>query len=164
MLLNILVCISSNFPTYKILFKVRRKQIKGRCITDPGYDEVNNCFERSLVFMHKMPRIWIDYCKFLVKQQRITRTRRVMDRALRALPPTQHDRIWPIYIKFVRTHPIPETGVRVFRRYIQMFPENSEEYIDYLIYIDRFLGFLFSLRCLIFYYNFLFSLRDMADL
>jgi len=126
--------------SYKLWYnylKVRRKQIKGRCITDPGYDEVNNCFERSLVFMHKMPRIWIDYCKFLVKQQRITRTRRVMDRALRALPPTQHDRIWPIYIKFVRTHPIPETGVRVFRRYIQMFPENSEEYIDYLIYIDR---------------------------
>ena len=118
---------------------MRRKQIKGRCITDPGYDEVNNCFERSLVFMHKMPRIWIDYCKFLVKQQRITRTRRVMDRALRALPPTQHDRIWPIYIKFVRAHPIPETGVRVFRRYIQMFPENSEEYIDYLIHIDRLL-------------------------
>ncbi len=39
--------------------QVRRKQIKGRCITDPSYDEVNNCFERSLVFMHKMPRIWI---------------------------------------------------------------------------------------------------------
>jgi len=126
--------------SYKLWYnylKVRRKQIKGRCITDPGYDEVNNCFERSLVFMHKMPRIWIDYCKFLVKQQRITRTRRVFDRALRALPPTQHDRIWPLYIKFVRAHPIAETGVRVFRRYIQMFPENSEEYISYLIHIDR---------------------------
>jgi hypothetical protein len=60
---------------------------------------VNNAFERALVFMHKMPRIWIDYCAFLVDQRKITRTRRVLDRALRALPITQHDRIWPLYIR-----------------------------------------------------------------
>ena len=81
--------------SYKLWYnylKVRRKQMKGRCVTDPGYDAVNSCFERCLVWMHKMPRIWMDYCKFLVKQQRITKTRRVFDRALRALPPTQHDR------------------------------------------------------------------------
>merc|ERR1719300_1688792 len=117
--------------------KVRRKQLKGRCVIDPGYDAVNNCFERALVFMHKMPRIWIDYCKFLTKQGKVVTTRRVFDRALRALPPTQHDRIWPLYIKFITNHHIPETAVRVFRRYLQMFPENSEEYVDYLVSIDR---------------------------
>merc|ERR1719481_8716 len=126
--------------SYKLWYnylKVRRKQMKGRCVTDPGYDAVNNCFERSLVFMHKMPRIWIDYCKFLTKQGRVVTTRRVFDRALRALPPTQHDRVWPLYIKFVTHHHIPETAVRVFRRYLQMYPENSEEYVDYLVSIDR---------------------------
>merc|ERR1719347_994702 len=126
--------------SYKLWYnylKVRRKQMKGRCVTDPGYDAVNNCFERSLVFMHKMPRIWLDYCKFLTKQGRVVTTRRVFDRALRALPPTQHDRVWPLYIKFVTNHHIPETAVRVFRRYLQMYPENSEEYVDYLVTIDR---------------------------
>merc|ERR1719206_1115863 len=126
--------------SYKLWYnylKVRRKQMKGRCVTDPGYDAVNNCFERSLVFMHKMPRIWLDYCKFLTKQGRVVTTRRVFDRALRALPPTQHDRVWPLYIKFVTNHHIPETAVRVFKRYLQMFPENSEEYVDYLVTIDR---------------------------
>merc|ERR1719264_282067 len=126
--------------SYKLWYnylKVRRKQMKGRCVTDPGYDEVNNCFERSLVFMHKMQRIWMDYCKFLVKQQRITKTRRVFDRALRALPPTQHDRIWPLYIKFVRMHPISETAVRVFRRHLQMYPDNSEQFIEYLVSVER---------------------------
>ena len=44
----------------------------------------------------------MDYCSFLVTQRRVTRTRRVLDRALRALPITQHDRIWPIYINFVK--------------------------------------------------------------
>ena len=92
--------------SYKLWYnylKVRRKQMKGRCVTDPGYDAVNSCFERCLVWMHKMPRVWIDYCKFLTKQGKVTRTRRVFDRALRALPPTQHDRIWPLYIKVVLT-------------------------------------------------------------
>ena len=111
--------------------------MKNKVVTDPGYDAVNNCFERALVFMHKMPRIWIDYIKFLTKQGKVVTTRRVCDRALRALPPTQNDRVWPLYIKFVTAHPIPETAVRVFRRYLQMYPEQSEQFIDYLIKAER---------------------------
>ena len=61
----------------------------------------------------------------------------VFDRALRALPPTQHDRVWPLYIKFVTQHNIPETAVRVFRRHLQMFPDNSEQFIDYLVSVDK---------------------------
>lgn len=112
--------------------KTRRRQIKNKCITDPAYEEVNNAFERALVFMHKMPRIWMDYCTFLTDQCKITRTRKVFDRALRALPVTQHNRIWPLYISFVKKHDIPETAVRVFRRYLKLSPENAEEYVDYL--------------------------------
>ncbi|XP_078356563.1 pre-mRNA-splicing factor SYF1-like, partial [Oculina patagonica] len=101
-------------------------------ITDPAYEDINNAFERSLVFMHKMPRIWIDYCQFLVDQCKVTRTRRTFDRALRALPITQHTRIWPLYLKFVRKYHIPETAVRVYRRYLKLEPQNTEDYIDYL--------------------------------
>lgn len=121
--------------SYKLWYnylKTRRRQIKNRCITDPGYEEVNNAFERALVFMHKMPRIWMDYCTFLTDQCKITRTRKVFDRALRALPVTQHNRIWPLYLNFVKKHDIPETAVRVFRRYLKLSPENAEEYVDYL--------------------------------
>uniref|UniRef100_A0A1X7TMA9 Pre-mRNA-splicing factor SYF1 central HAT repeats domain-containing protein n=1 Tax=Amphimedon queenslandica TaxID=400682 RepID=A0A1X7TMA9_AMPQE len=66
-----------------------------------------------------MPRIWMDYCQFLTEQNKITRTRRTFDRSLRSLPLTQHKRIWPLYIKFLRLHNLPETTVRVYRRYIQ---------------------------------------------
>lgn len=121
--------------SYKLWYnylRIRRKQVKSRCITDPGYEEVNNAFERALVFMHKMPRIWMDYCTFLTDQCKITRTRKVFDRALRALPVTQHYRIWPLYLKFVKKHNISETAVRVFRRYLKLSPENAEEYVDYL--------------------------------
>uniref|UniRef100_A0A8C5SDF5 Pre-mRNA-splicing factor SYF1 n=1 Tax=Laticauda laticaudata TaxID=8630 RepID=A0A8C5SDF5_LATLA len=126
--------------SYKLWYnylKQRRKQVKSKCVTDPCYEEVNNCHERALVFMHKMPRIWLDYCQFLMDQCRITRTRRTFDRALRALPITQHHRIWPLYLKFVRLYPLPETAVRVYRRYLKLSPENAEEYIEYLHSIDR---------------------------
>ena len=36
-----------------------------------------------------------DYCQFLMDQCKVTRTRRTFDRALQALPLTQHNRIWP---------------------------------------------------------------------
>ncbi|KAI9561619.1 hypothetical protein GHT06_012579 [Daphnia sinensis] len=126
--------------SYKLWYSylcLRRKQTKGRCITDPCYEDANNAFERALVFMHKMPRIWMDYCKFLTYQQKITTTRKVFDRALRALPITQHSRIWPLYLKFVKMHPIPETAVRVFRRFLKLSAEDAEEFVDYLKSIDR---------------------------
>lgn len=45
------------FFSYKLWYnylKQRRKQVKSRCVTDPSYEEVNNCHERALVFMHKV--------------------------------------------------------------------------------------------------------------
>ena len=46
--------------------------------------------------------------------------RRTFNRALQALPLTQHNRVWPSYIKFVRTYNLPETAVRVYRRYLKV--------------------------------------------
>lgn len=126
--------------SYKLWYtylKLRRKQVKGKVITDPCHEDVNNTFERSLVFMHKMPRIWLDYGKFLMDQHKISQTRHVFDRALRALPITQHHRIWPLYLAFVKSHSVPETAVRVFRRYLKLFPEDAEDYIEYLSSIER---------------------------
>lgn len=126
-----------SFKLWYNYLKLRRSQIRGRCITDPCYEDVNNCFERSLVFMHKMPRLWMDYCTFLTDQYKITSTRKAFDSALRALPITQHHRIWPLYLNFLKKHNIPETAVRVFRRYLKLCPEDTEEYIDYLIAINK---------------------------
>lgn len=107
-------------------------QLKGRCITDPLYEDVNNAFERALVFMHKMPRIWMDYCTLMTEECYITRTRQVFDRSLRALPITQHHRIWPLYIHFLKKHNVYETAVRVFRRYLKVCNNDINIYIYYL--------------------------------
>lgn len=133
--------IYENAGSYKLwhaylLHKVR--QLEGKSISDKLYDDVNSCFERALVFMHKMPRIWMEYCSLLDKQMFITRTRRTYDRALEALPITQHAKIWPLYLDFIKRDHIPvETAVRVFKRYIQMHPERSEIFIDYLYIKNR---------------------------
>uniref|UniRef100_A0A8C3Q8L6 Uncharacterized protein n=1 Tax=Geospiza parvula TaxID=87175 RepID=A0A8C3Q8L6_GEOPR len=86
-----------------------------------------------------MPRIWLDYCQFLSWPSRAAsrRTRRTFDRALRALPITQHRRLWPPYLSFVRRHPLPETAVRVFRRFLKLCPEEAEQYVSYLRSVGR---------------------------
>lgn len=69
----------------------------------PLYESLNNTFERALVTMHKMPRIWELYLRFLLEQKLVTRTRRACDRALAALPVTQHERVWAIYLVRARS-------------------------------------------------------------
>jgi pre-mRNA-splicing factor SYF1 len=117
--------------------KLRKKQVRGRSVQDEELEDVNNAFERALVFMNKMPRIWIEYLSFLSSQCKITRIRQTFDHALRALPVTQHNRIWPLYLEFLNKYDIPETGVRVYRRYLKLSPEDTEEFINYLVNNNR---------------------------
>ncbi|KAJ8769194.1 hypothetical protein K2173_000969 [Erythroxylum novogranatense] len=103
-------------------------------ITHHQYETLNNTFERALVTMHKMPRIWIMYLQTLTNQKLVTRTRRTFDRALCALPVTQHDRIWELYLRFVSQDGVPiETSLRVYRRYLMYDPGHIEEFIEFLV-------------------------------
>ena len=88
--------------------------VRGLGPTHPAVESLNNTFERAMVSMHKMPRIWILYLEFMLTQKFITRTRRLFDRALTSLPVTQHERVWPLYLRFIGDPAIPmETAVRV---------------------------------------------------
>ncbi|CAI0442831.1 unnamed protein product [Linum tenue] len=103
-------------------------------ITHSEYRTLNNTFERALVTMHKMPRVWIMYLQTLTRQKFIELTRRAADRALRALPVTQHDRIWELYLKFVSQEGVPiETSLRVYRRYLKYDPGHIEDFIEFLV-------------------------------
>ncbi|XP_011001120.1 PREDICTED: pre-mRNA-splicing factor SYF1 [Populus euphratica] len=103
-------------------------------ITHPQFETLNNTFERALVTMHKMPRIWIMYLQSLIRQKLVTRARRAFDRALCALPVTQHDRIWELYLSFVSQEGFPiETSLRVYRRYLMYDPSHIEDFIEFLL-------------------------------
>jgi pre-mRNA-splicing factor SYF1 len=51
---NGLVFVYYSYKLWYNYLRLRRKQIYGKCVVDPAYEDVNNAFERSLVFMHKV--------------------------------------------------------------------------------------------------------------
>ena len=84
---------------------------------DKRYDVINDLHERALITLHKMPRIWLDYASFLITQNKITKTRKVFDEALKALPITQHEMIWKAYIAWIKEINIPMLSKKVLMRY-----------------------------------------------
>ena len=101
------------------------------------YRKVNALFERALILLNKMPRIWEMYLKFLMKQPVVTLARRTFDRALRALPITQHNRIWALYRPFADSAG-GTTAVKIWRRYMQVHPEDAEDFIELLVTTGRY--------------------------
>lgn len=78
--------------------KERLVAVRALPIDNVSHDVLNNTFERALAHMNKMPRIWLMYIEYLVKQYNITKLRRTCDKALMALPIMQHERIWTVYL------------------------------------------------------------------
>ncbi|KCV68050.1 hypothetical protein H696_05516 [Fonticula alba] len=127
--------------SYKIWHRyltLLRKRATGLPIGHPAWRYLVTSYERSLAYLSKMPRLWIEYCLLLEEQQCITATRRGYDRALRALPLSQHERIWPNYIQFVTKCRVPDTAMRVFRRYLKFDPTKAEDFVEYLIAEKRY--------------------------
>ncbi|KAK0357167.1 pre-mRNA-splicing factor syf1 [Friedmanniomyces endolithicus] len=123
-----------SYKIWKIYLELRTKHLKGR---NPArhraeFQKVNALFERALVLLNKMPRIWEMYLSFLCQQPLVTFTRRTFDRALRALPLTQHHRIWVLYRPFANSAG-GETSIKVWRRYMQIHPEDMEDFIELLV-------------------------------
>ena len=76
--------------------------------------------------------MWEMYLDFLMQQPQITLTRRAFDRALRALPITQHQRVWSKYKKFA-TSAAGSTEVQIWQRFTQISVESSERFIELLV-------------------------------
>jgi pre-mRNA-splicing factor SYF1 len=79
-----------------------------------------------------MPKIWEMYLQFLLLQPLVTLTRHTFDRALRALPITQHNKIWALYRPFANSA-TGQTAVKIWRRYMQIHPEDAEDFIELLV-------------------------------
>lgn len=99
------------------------------------FEALNECYERALVLLNKMPRIWTDYLESLMKQPLLTKTRRTFDAALRALPITQHDRIWKLY-KAWSTSAGGLTSRSVLKRNLMIEPDLIEDYISLVEELD----------------------------
>jgi pre-mRNA-splicing factor SYF1 len=128
-----------SYKLWKMYLELRVAHLKGK---NPSrhkteFQKVNALFERALVLLNKMPRIWEMYLAFLCQQPLVTFTRRTFDRALRALPLTQHNRIWALYRPFANSAG-GETAVRIWRRYVQIHPEHVEDFIEVLLQEEKY--------------------------
>ena len=103
------------------------------------YEEVNRIHEQALIYMMKMPIIWIDYIQFMIEQNSIINTKKIFNIALQVIPITQHKRLWDIYIPWVESlvgcH---KTKIEIFKRYIKFNPDYKEKFINYLIGVKEF--------------------------
>ncbi|CAL5047020.1 unnamed protein product [Urochloa decumbens] len=108
--------------------------------TDPAHAALNAAFERALAAgMSRMPRVWHMYASALLDQRLLTRARRAIDRALRALPPTQHHHVWPLALRLAGLPGCPAlTAVSILRRYVQFDPAHAEEFVAFLVSAGRF--------------------------
>lgn len=61
-----------------------------------------------------------------------TDTRKAFDRALQALPVTQHQSIWDQYIKWIQEFACQETSIAVYRRYLMFDPSQRETFVKFL--------------------------------
>eukprot|EP00818_Percolomonas_sp_WS_P010616 CAMPEP_0117453050 /NCGR_PEP_ID=MMETSP0759-20121206/9991_1 /TAXON_ID=63605 /ORGANISM="Percolomonas cosmopolitus, Strain WS" /LENGTH=652 /DNA_ID=CAMNT_0005246005 /DNA_START=405 /DNA_END=2359 /DNA_ORIENTATION=+ len=82
-----------------------------------------------------MPLIWIQYLKVLHQNGKITQTRRVFNRALSALPVSQHAKLWKLYqsLIFTSKHYPLQVSTHLINRYIKLHPQYREEFIGYLL-------------------------------
>nr|XP_043636004.1 pre-mRNA-splicing factor SYF1-like [Erigeron canadensis] len=123
-----------SYKLWHAYIRERVELVRNLPVSDSRYQALNNTFERALVTMHKKPRIWIMYLASLTEQKLVTRTRRAFDRALRAFPVTQHDRIWDKYLVFAKQRGVPiDMSLRVYRRFLKYDPGHIEDLIEFLL-------------------------------
>ncbi|KAH8829571.1 hypothetical protein DL96DRAFT_1696256 [Flagelloscypha sp. PMI_526] len=94
-------------------------------------------FERALMWLPKMPRIWLMYISLFFHPKcppvlSYAHARRTFDRALRTLPPSLHHRLWVRYLLWASSRPLTST-IAVFRRYLQVDPSLTEHYTNLLL-------------------------------
>ncbi|KAI8474630.1 MAG: transcription-coupled DNA repair protein, partial [Monoraphidium minutum] len=127
-----LKALPGSYKLWAAYLSERRLAVRGSRPDAPARSALRNTYERALVSMHKMPRVWLDYLELLLECGGVTGTRRAFDRALAALPITQHDRVWVLYLRFLGEPGMPvQTSLRVYRRYLQLEPGHVEEFIAY---------------------------------
>ena len=74
-------------------------------------------FERALLFLGKCPGIWESYMRFVIRFKKFSLVRKLLNRALRSLPVTQHMRFWKLWLSL---NPPALISMRILRRYIQV--------------------------------------------
>lgn len=101
------------------------------------YENTYALYEQALEMLDSMPRIWLDYLNLrihAIKREKtsLTEARRCFDRCLRALPTTQHKRVWQIYLEFAKSAPV-KVRASIHRSFTEFDPSWKETCVESLI-------------------------------
>src|SRR3990167_3238621 len=100
-------------------------------------DEEDIPFEEEVQKNRYSLKGWIRYLEH--KNTASCRVRNLThDRALKALPVTQHKRIWNIYLPWAMSTDIPETSQRIFRRGLKIDETLTEDFVNFLLQIEHY--------------------------
>ena len=124
---------------YHYLEEEREYAKKNYTLPNPHYEEVNKIHEQALIYMLKMPMIWVKYIQFLMEQNLVTKTRLVLNKSLQMLPITQHKKIWDIYIPWAESlSGCHKSKIEIFKRYLKFNSDYKEKFVHYLVGIKEF--------------------------
>lgn len=101
------------------------------------YENTFGLYDQALEMLDSMPRIWLDYLELRIhaikrKKTSLTAARRCFDKCLRALPTTQHKKVWQIYLEFAESTPL-KVRAYIHRRFTEFDPAWRETCVESLI-------------------------------
>ncbi len=128
-----LKCLPASYKLWKIYLDERTST------SATEYKYVNSLFERCLLYLGKMPRIWLDYICYLMRQRKVTMTRLVINRALQTLPIGQHYKVWEVALRFAKAVEewAPLTTLCLWKRYWKIVSDKRKHWEEYYILLMR---------------------------
>jgi len=93
----------------------------------------NGVYERALMNLWTCPRLWINYLVFISKQKCVTFLRKVFNRALQALPITQHDMIWNAFLPLIKDSQSILSVDDAYKRYLMLHSNHIEEAVEWFL-------------------------------
>ena len=125
--------IPNSYKITKMFLEENIMYLKNKCVLNKQFKEREEYFEKALNYLHKMPRIWIMYFEFLQIQGKIKKNILLLNRALKNLSVIQHEKIWEVYIPWLKKLKIKKLTEKILERYIKYNEYFKEEYIEYLL-------------------------------
>ncbi|KAA8499215.1 Pre-mRNA-splicing factor SYF1 [Porphyridium purpureum] len=88
--------------------------------------KLRSAYERALLYLSRMPRVWVDYLDLLWRSLSLSEaTRYTADRALQSLPLTQHFHIWPFLLNVAAHEAAGTVPVQILERYAMVEPREG---------------------------------------
>ncbi|KAG8347853.1 hypothetical protein ERJ75_000764900 [Trypanosoma vivax] len=114
----------------------RREHTREMTSAQEWFRSVRDIYDRAVEKLPMMPLLWTSFIEFVMDEAtppRITLTRHVIIRALRALPLTQHHRVWKLAKQWARRPYVPTATATYLWRLFLLYDQRAVSQRDYFV-------------------------------